>query len=213
MGPMTEYTPRMRALDRIARSISEHQSVRRTDGPFSTCKNRDCQEPVFFNIRARYEHQAVVLVNDLQRELDLCLADARDDAKEDGRELTPAEEADIRSDFLILAPAPDNAADATLAYEKRNAGAEALLNAASDAGMRELGGETLDTRSFLMGHARHILATGAPKALDGKDPRLAPAVEAFRQVLARHGSLSSINFIEDAMAAALMTADKVEVSK
>lgn len=108
MGPMTadEYTPRMRALDRIARSISEHQHVSREDGPFSTCKNPACNGPIFVNRRARYQHQAIVLVNDLQRELDYCLTDARDDAKGEGRELTAEEEAEIRSDFLIVAPAP-----------------------------------------------------------------------------------------------------------
>lgn len=41
----------------------------------------------------------------------------------------------------------------------------------------------------------------------GHDPRLAPAVEAFRQALARRGSLSSISYIEEAMAEALEAAD------
>jgi hypothetical protein len=106
MGPMTadEYTPRMRALDRIARSISEHQHVNREDGPFSTCKNPTCNGPIFVNRRARYEHQAVVIVNDLRSELDYCLEDARDCAKAEGLELTAEVEAEIRADFLVLAP-------------------------------------------------------------------------------------------------------------
>jgi hypothetical protein len=41
----------------------------------------------------------------------------------------------------------------------------------------------------------------------GADPRLGPAVEAFRHALARQGSLSSISYIEDAMASALQAAD------
>lgn len=101
------YTPRMRALDRIADSIASHQPVRRKDGPFSTCTNRDCNQPVFVTKRSLYQHQAIVLVNDLQRALDLCLADARDDVKAEGRDLTAEEEAAIRADFMILALAPE----------------------------------------------------------------------------------------------------------
>jgi hypothetical protein len=103
-----EYTPRMRALDRIARSISEHQHVSREDGPFSTCRNPVCNGVIFLTRRDRYNHQAVVIANDLQRDLDLCLADARDDAEAEGLELTAQVEAEIRSDFLILAPAPES---------------------------------------------------------------------------------------------------------
>lgn len=109
---MTEYTPRMRALARIARSLSEHQAVRREDGPFSTCKNLACTGVIFLNLNDRYNHQAVVLVNDLQADLDWYLRVLREDAEEDGREVTEEEIAEARAEYLILAPslAPDLAA-------------------------------------------------------------------------------------------------------
>lgn len=103
----TDYTPRMRALDRISRSIAEHQPVRRENGIGSTCRNYACQGVIFLNLKDRYNHQAVVLVNDLQRELDFYLESVREDAKEEGREVTAEELADIRNEFLILAPAPE----------------------------------------------------------------------------------------------------------
>jgi hypothetical protein len=99
-----EYTPRMRALDRIARSISEHQHVRREDGPFSTCKNPACNGVIFLTRRDRYNHQAAVIANDLQRDLDFDLEYLRDEAAKEGREVTEEELAEIRSEYLILAP-------------------------------------------------------------------------------------------------------------
>ena len=101
-----EYTPRMRALDRIVRSISEHQAVKREDGPFMTCKNLACKGVIFFNLNDRYNHQSVVLVNDLQSDLDWHLQYLRDDAKGEGRDVTEEELAEIRAEYLILAPAP-----------------------------------------------------------------------------------------------------------
>lgn len=102
----TEYTPRMRALDRISRSIAEHQPVRRDEGIGSTCKNRACKGVIFFNLNDRYNHQAVVLANDLQHELDFYLEFLRDEADEEGREVTGEELAYARTEHLILAPAP-----------------------------------------------------------------------------------------------------------
>ncbi len=102
----TEYTPRLRALDRISRSIAEHQSVRREEGIGSTCKNPACNGVIFLTLNDRYNHQSVVLVNDLQRELDAYLQYAREDAEEEGREITEEELDYARSEFLILAPAP-----------------------------------------------------------------------------------------------------------
>lgn len=102
----TDYTPRMRALDRIARSISEHQPVRRDEGFGSTCKNPACKGVIFLNIRDRYNHQSVVLVNDLQSDLDWHLQNLREDAAEDGREVTEEALADARSEYLVLAPSP-----------------------------------------------------------------------------------------------------------
>lgn len=107
MSFMTEdYTPRMRALDRIARSISEHQPVRRDEGIGSTCKNPACKGVIFLNIRDRYNHQSVVLVNDLQSDLDWYLQVLREDAAEDGREVIEEALAEVRSEYLVLAPAP-----------------------------------------------------------------------------------------------------------
>lgn len=216
MGSMTEYTPRMRALDRIARSISEHQAVRREDKPFTTCKNRLCNEPVFVNMQARYEHQAVVLVNDLQRELDFTLADARDDALAEGRELTGDEEAAIRSDFLVLAPAPEPVAAAALAAQVRHAKADALIAAAEDAQSRgDIGKDGgVEAGTYLASRAKNILDQTMfdfPHCADtdpDADPRLAPAVNAFRRTMARHGSLASIRPVRDAMIAAFAAADE-----
>lgn len=111
-----EYTPRMRALERVARSIAEHQSVRREEGIGSTCKNRACQGVIFLNLNDRYNHQAIVLVNDLQSDLDWYLDILREDAKEEGREVTEEELAYARSEYLILAPsiAPETAAEQNL---------------------------------------------------------------------------------------------------
>lgn len=221
MGPMTEYTPRDRALDRIAQSISEHQAVRREDGPFSTCKNRDCKEPIFVNMLARYQHQAIVLVNDLQRELDLCLADARDDATAEGRELTAEDEAAIRSDFLVLAPAPEPAPAAALASHVRNAKADALIAAAEDTRSRgDIGKDGgVEAADYLASRAKRILDDEMfefPHHQDttpDADPRLAPAVNAFRRVMARHGSLTSIRPVHEAMTAAFAAADAAKESK
>lgn len=211
----SHYTPRMRALTRIADSISEHQAVRREDGPFSTCKNRACNGPIFVNMQARYHHQAIVMVNDLQRELDFTLADAREDAKADGRELTAEEEAAIRSDFLVLAPAPEPAPAAALAVQVRHAKADALIAAAEDAHARgDIGKEGgVEAADFLASRAKRILddemfefphnADTTPDA----DPRLAPAVNTFRRVMAGHGVLTSIRPVHAAMIEALAAAD------
>jgi hypothetical protein len=99
-----EYTPRMRALERIARSLSEHQPVRREGGVGSTCRNLACKEVIFLTLNDRYSHQAVVLVNDLQADLDWCLQILREDAEEEGREITEEELAEVRAEYLILAP-------------------------------------------------------------------------------------------------------------
>lgn len=108
IGPMTpdEYTPRMRALDRIARSLAEHQPVRREEGIGSTCKNRACNGVIFLTLNDRYNHQSVVLVNDLQRDLDFDLEYLRDEAEKEGREVTDEELAEVRSEYLILGPVP-----------------------------------------------------------------------------------------------------------
>lgn len=100
----SEYTPRMRALERVARSIGEHQPVRRDEGIGSTCKNRDCKGVIFLTLNDRYNHQAIVLANDLQRDLDWYLQILREDAEEEGREVTEEELAYARSEYLILAP-------------------------------------------------------------------------------------------------------------
>jgi hypothetical protein len=102
-----EYAPRARALERIARSLAEHQPVKREDGVFMTCRNRVCKGVIFLNLQDRYNHQAVVLVNDLQSDLDFYLEILHDDAKEEGREVTEEELAYARSEYLILAPAPE----------------------------------------------------------------------------------------------------------
>ncbi|GAA4033041.1 hypothetical protein GCM10023063_15550 [Arthrobacter methylotrophus] len=209
----------MRALDRIARSIAEHQPVRREDGPFSTCKNPACKGPIFVNIRARYEHQAVAMVNDLQRELDFTLEYAREDAEAEGRVLTAAEEAEIRCDFLVFASAPEPASAAALAAQERNAKADALIAAAEDAQSRgDIGKEGgVEAADFLAERAKRILddemfefphnQDTAPDA----DPRLAPAVNAFRREMTRHGALSSIRPVRDAMIAAFAAADEAAV--
>ncbi|HEX9088085.1 MAG TPA: hypothetical protein VF867_11215 [Arthrobacter sp.] len=212
---MTEYTPRMRALARIADSLSEHQAVRREDGPFSTCKNRLCNGVIFVNMLARYQHQAVVLVNDLQRELDLTLGDARDAAKAEGRELTAEEEAAIRSDFLVLAPAPEPVAAAALTVQLRSAKADALIAAAEDAHSRgDIGKENgVEAGAYLAARAAQILDDKMfefPHSADtdsDADPRVAPAVNAFRRTMARYGSLTSIRPVHDAMIAAFAAAD------
>lgn len=215
MGSMTDYTPRMRALDRIARSISEHQAVPRVDGPFSTCKNPACNGVVFVNMQARYNHQAAVMVNDLQADLDWYLEWVRKDAAEDGREVTEEDLAQIRAEYLVLAPAPEPAAAAALAIQVRNAKADALIAAAEDAHARgDIGKEGgVEAADYLSSRARRILddemfefphsADTAPDA----DPRLAPAVNAFRRVMARHGALTSIRPVHEAMTAALKAAD------
>lgn len=222
MGPMTEeYTPRMRALDRIARSISEHQAVRREDGPFSTCKNPACNGVIFVNMRARYEHQAVVMVNDLQRELDFTLQYAREDAQAEGRELTADEEAEIRSDFLVLAPAPEPDPATAMAAQVRHAQADALIAAAEDARSRgDIGKEGgVEAADFLADRAKRIvddemfeLPHNQDTAPDA-DPRLAPAVNAFRREMTRHGALSSIRPVRDAMIAAFAAADAAKEAK
>lgn len=99
-----DYTPRARALDRIARSLAEHQPVKREGAVGSTCRNRACNGVIFVTLNDRYNHQAVVLANDLQADLDWYVQILREDAEEEGRELTEAELADIRSEYLILAP-------------------------------------------------------------------------------------------------------------
>ena len=104
---MSEFiTPRERALQRIARSLSEHQSMKRVDGPFSTCRNQACHGVIFLTRMDTYSHQAVVLANDLQADLDFYLEFLREDAAEEGREITAEEIAEIRAEYLVLAPAP-----------------------------------------------------------------------------------------------------------
>jgi hypothetical protein len=98
-----DYTPRMRALDRIARSLAEHQPVKREVGIGSTCKNHACKGVIFLTLNDRYNHQSVVLVNDLQSELDWAMQIQREDAEEEDREVTKEEIAEIRSEYLILA--------------------------------------------------------------------------------------------------------------
>ncbi|MET4143855.1 hypothetical protein [Arthrobacter sp. UYCo732] len=101
----SEYTPRQRALERISRSISEHQAVKREDAVGSTCRNRGCQGVIFLNLNDRYNHQAVVIANDLQADLDWYLQILREDAEEDGREITDEALASARAEYLVLAPA------------------------------------------------------------------------------------------------------------
>lgn len=102
----TEYTPWERALDRISRSIAEHQPVRREGAVGSTCRNPLCNGVIFLTIKDRYNHQAVVLANDLQRDRDFYMEMLREEAHEEGREFTPDDLAGVLSDFLILAPGP-----------------------------------------------------------------------------------------------------------
>jgi hypothetical protein len=92
----------MRALERIARSLAQHQPVRREEGIGSTCKNPACKGVIFLSLNDRYDHQAIVLVNDLQSELDWTLQIQQEDAEEEGREVTEDELAEIRADYLIL---------------------------------------------------------------------------------------------------------------
>ena len=148
MESMTESTPTSNALDLIARSVAEHQPVHRAGARFPACANPRCRDLPFTGIRAQYAHQAAALVEDLQRQLESALAEAR----AGDRDLTAEEEASIRAKHLVLVPSPE-------------------------------------------------------RPLQAHDPRLAPAVEAFRQALARRGALSSINYIEEAMAEALTAAD------
>lgn len=107
MGTMTdEYTPRMRALDRITNSIAGHQAVPRTEGIGSTCRNPACEGVILLTLGDRYRHQAVMLVNDLQRELDFYIETVHEDAREEDREATAEELAGMASQFLVLGPAP-----------------------------------------------------------------------------------------------------------
>lgn len=99
-----DYTPRTRALERIARSIGEHQTVKRENAVGSTCRNRACKGVIFLNLNDRYNHQAVVLANDLQADLDWYLQILREDATEEGRDVTVEELAYARDEYLVLAP-------------------------------------------------------------------------------------------------------------
>lgn len=72
------------------------------------------------------------------------------------------------------------------------------------------GGRDLTAEEEASIRARFLVLAPSPapeRPRHVNDPRLAPAVEAFRLALARRGSLSSISYIEDAMAAALKAAD------
>ncbi|NKX55963.1 hypothetical protein [Arthrobacter mobilis] len=101
-----EYTSRKRALGRIADSLARHQPVRRENGPGQTCRNQACNRVIFLNRQDIYNHQAVVLANDLQADLDFMLETALEDAAGSGAE--PGHEllAEIRAEYLVLAPAP-----------------------------------------------------------------------------------------------------------
>jgi hypothetical protein len=100
-----------------------------------------------------------VLANDLQRERDFYLEDARDDAKQEGRELTAEEGAGIRSEFMVLAPPLAPAPTPDLAARLRNAQADALIAAAEDARSRgDIGKEDgVEASDFLMSRAKRIL--------------------------------------------------------
>lgn len=106
-----EYTPRDRALDRIARSIAQHQAVKREGAVGSTCRNRACNGVIFLTLNDRYNHQAVVLANDLSSELQWQLDTAGEDAAETGQLPTEEVLASIRSENFILAPSAAPEAD------------------------------------------------------------------------------------------------------
>jgi hypothetical protein len=65
-GPWTRTTHPERALDRIARSLAEQQPVKREEGIGSTCRNRACNRVIFLSLNDQYNHQPIVLVNNLQ---------------------------------------------------------------------------------------------------------------------------------------------------
>lgn len=102
-----EYTPRMRALKRIAATLAQHQPVRREYGVGSSCRNRTCYGLTFLNRNDLYNHQSVVLANDLHAEADCYLQNLRDEAEAEAREVTAEELAYARSTFLVLTPAPE----------------------------------------------------------------------------------------------------------
>lgn len=84
------------------------------------------------------------------------------------------------------------------------------LQLASALAEARAGGSDLTAEEEASIRARYLVLAPAPapeRPLQIHDPRLAPAVEAFRQALARRGALSSISYIEEAMAEALTAAD------
>jgi hypothetical protein len=90
-----------------------------------------------------------------------------------------------------------------LRHELESALAEARETARAE-------GRSLTAEEDASIRARFLVLAPAPapeRSRPGNDPRLAPAVEAFRQALARRGALSSISYVEDAMAEALAAAD------
>lgn len=90
-----------------------------------------------------------------------------------------------------------------LQYELESALSEAREGARAE-------GASLTAEEEASVRAKYLVLAPAPapeRPLQVHDPRLAPAVEAFRQALARRGALSSISYIEEAMAEALAAAD------
>jgi hypothetical protein len=69
--PMTEPTPldeqKTAAIRSISDSIGTHQFVKREEGLGYTCRNRVCADngTIFLTLKNRYDHQAIVAVNDL----------------------------------------------------------------------------------------------------------------------------------------------------
>lgn len=121
----------------------------------------------------------------------------------------------------LIGPSPEPTGAPALAAQVRQAKADALIAAAEDARSRgDIGKENgVEASDFLLSRAQRILddemfefphnADTAP----GADPRLAPAVNTFRRVMARHGSLTAIRQVHEAMVAAFAAADVAKAAK
>jgi hypothetical protein len=121
----------------------------------------------------------------------------------------------------LIAPSPEPTGASALGTQVRRAKADALIAAAEDARSRgDIGKEGgVEASDFLLSRAKRILDDEMfefPHSADtapGADPRLAPAVNEFRRVMARLGSLTAIRQVYEAMIAAFAAADAVKEAK
>lgn len=173
---------KLSAIRRIAETIGRHQPVEREGLPGATCRNRVCASKgtVFLTRADIHNHQAMVAVNDL-------LGSLRFDR------ILDLEEADV----------PVDAMEDDFTFSALTDLLDAVPEGRSYAD-RKSRQQLLEERATRAQNIQQVAETGTSSP---GDPRLAPAVNAFRKEMYVRGVETSIGQVHASMIEALAAAD------